>query len=289
MAVQNSNFTTLITAIDTKAQSLAASATDAKDLVFLGKTLEALNVSATVSDIIAAGDQKVAAVAAQGVTSVNLVTAAQTSATTAINAIAFNTGTVTAVDKTLANSEHVIVTAAGKTMTLPEGTAGGSKVTISTNGTFSNTVVTPHGAAISTTKVVTVVNSGGNKFALDGVVAPVLNLYELSTYIFDVSHSSNAGHPLVFRNADDSAYTTGVTVSGTAGSSGATVTLVVAANAPALKYSCSVHGNGMGNSIATPVGQKIMSQADNESLTIDRANAFVRFQYHSDAHGWRIS
>ena len=34
MAVQNSNFNTLITAIDTKARSLAASATDPKDLVF---------------------------------------------------------------------------------------------------------------------------------------------------------------------------------------------------------------------------------------------------------------
>ena len=181
MAVQNSNFNTLITAIDTKAQSLAASATDPKDLVFLGKTLEALNVTATVSDIIASGDTKVAAVAAQGVTSVGLVTSAQTTATTALNAIAFNTGTVTAVSKTLANSEHVIVTAATKTMTLPSGTAGGSKVTISTSGTFVDTVVTPAS------------------------------------------------------------------------------------------------------------GQKIMSQAANESLTIDRANAFVRFEYHSDAHGWRIS
>ena len=75
MAVQNSNFNTLITAIDTKAQSLAASTTDAKDLVFLGKTLEALNVTATVSEIISTGDTKVAAVTAEGSAQVALVTA----------------------------------------------------------------------------------------------------------------------------------------------------------------------------------------------------------------------
>ena len=51
MPVQNTNFNTLITAIDTKGQALAAAATSAGDLVFLGKTLEALNVTATVSDI----------------------------------------------------------------------------------------------------------------------------------------------------------------------------------------------------------------------------------------------
>ena len=44
MPTTNSNFSTLITAIDTKARSLAASTTDAKDLVFLGKAIEALNI-----------------------------------------------------------------------------------------------------------------------------------------------------------------------------------------------------------------------------------------------------
>jgi hypothetical protein len=75
MAVQNSNFNTLITAIDTKARSLAASTTDAKDLVFLGKTLEALNVTATVSDIIETGDTKISAITAEGATQLAAVTA----------------------------------------------------------------------------------------------------------------------------------------------------------------------------------------------------------------------
>lgn len=75
MPTTNTNFTSLITAIDTKAQSLAASTTDPKDLVFLGKAVEALNVADTVSAVINEGDTQVAAVAAQGTTSIAAVAA----------------------------------------------------------------------------------------------------------------------------------------------------------------------------------------------------------------------
>jgi len=75
MPTTNTNFTTLITAIDTKAQQLASSTTDPKDLVFLGKAVEALNVADTVSSVIDEGDTQVAAVAAQGVTSIAAVVA----------------------------------------------------------------------------------------------------------------------------------------------------------------------------------------------------------------------
>jgi len=65
-----------------------------------------------------------------------------------------------------------------------------------------------------------------------------------------MSDSSNSGHPFAFRDSSDNSYTTGVTTSGTAGSSGATVVIVVAANAPSsLKYYCTSHGNAMGNTI----------------------------------------
>ena len=67
-----------------------------------------------------------------------------------------------------------------------------------------------------------------------------------------MSHASNSGHPLVFQNGGAS-YTTGVTTTGTPGTSGASVTFAVPANAPAtgLTYVCSVHGAGMGSSITT--------------------------------------
>lgn len=99
---------------------------------------------------------------------------------------------------------------------------------------------------------VTVVNSGGNKYAFDGgAAAPVLTLYKGFTYTFDQSDSSNANHPLAFKTAaGGSSYTTGVTSTGTPGQAGAKTTFVVASNAPdSLIYYCTVHGESMGNTI----------------------------------------
>jgi len=104
----------------------------------------------------------------------------------------------------------------------------------------------------TTARVVTVVNSGGNKYAIDGVTTPTITLLRGVTYVFDMSDSSNAGHPLAFKNSGSS-YTTGVVTSGTAGQSGATVKFTVAANAPltGLTYYCTAHGDGMGASLTT--------------------------------------
>ena len=103
------------------------------------------------------------------------------------------------------------------------------------------------------TFVITVVSSGGNKFAVDGVTNPALELFSGITYTFDVSDSSNSGHPLRFKDGSTS-YSDGVTVSGTAGQSGATVTFAVPNDAPTstLLYYCTVQGNAMGNSISVP-------------------------------------
>jgi len=106
MPTTNTNFSTLITAIDTKAQSLAASTTDPKDLVFLGKAVEALNVADTVSSVISEGDTQVAAVAAQGTTSIAAV-AAQ-GANYATLAGATFTGAVTIPDLTVTGTTTTI-------------------------------------------------------------------------------------------------------------------------------------------------------------------------------------
>ena len=118
-------------------------------------------------------------------------------------------------------------------------------------GNASNINALSSALVASTTFAITVANVGGsNYFHVDGTSHPVLDFFRANTYTFDVSDSSNSGHPLSFRNADDSSYATGVVVVGTPGSSGATVTITVAANAPSsLKYYCTAHGNGMGNSI----------------------------------------
>ena len=68
----------------------------------------------------------------------------------------------------------------------------------------------------------------------------------LNTYKFDQSDSSNSGHPLRFYyEADKStAYTTGVTTSGTPGSSGAYTQIIPTDSTPSvLFYQCSSHAH----------------------------------------------
>ena len=112
--------------------------------------------------------------------------------------------------------------------------------------------ITSLAGALEKTYTVTVTNPGsGNVFVLDGSNAPTIELFRGNTYVFDQSDSSNAGHPIAFKDSGGSAYTTGVTSTGTPGSSGAKTTFVVPSNAPSsLRYYCTVHGNGMGNTIS---------------------------------------
>jgi len=97
---------------------------------------------------------------------------------------------------------------------------------------------------------------GGNKYFLDSVQQATVNLAEGFTYKFDQSDSSNSGHPLRFSTTSNgthsggSEYTTGVTTSGTPGSSGAYTQITVAASAPTLYYYCSIH-SGMGGQANT--------------------------------------
>ena len=98
---------------------------------------------------------------------------------------------------------------------------------------------------------VTVANVGGiNIFVLNGVNNPVITFVKGFTYVFDVSDNTNGSHPLRFRTSADASYTDGVSISGTQGQAGSTVTIVVASDAPStLKYYCTSHGNAMGNTI----------------------------------------
>ena len=90
-------------------------------------------------------------------------------------------------------------------------------------------------------------------YKIDGYEAPFITLTPGRTYKFDQADSSNANHPLRFYLEADktTAYTTGVTTSGTPGSSGAYTQIAVTDTTPlVLHYQCSAHAY-MGNSVST--------------------------------------
>ena len=102
------------------------------------------------------------------------------------------------------------------------------------------------------TIAVTVVDSGGNKYALDGTVQQLALLTPSVTYRFDQSDSSNSGHPLLFSTTSNgthgggSAFTTGVTSVGTAGSAGAYTQIKLEQDTPSPLYYYCVNHSGMG-------------------------------------------
>ena len=116
-------------------------------------------------------------------------------------------------------------------------------VTDTSTGRWIPKTVSPY-PTTTTNIAVTVVSSGGNKFAVDGVTQGAVTLIEGATYKFDQSDSSNATHPLRFSTTSDGThnsgteYTTGVTTAGTPGSSGAYTQITVATGAPPLYYYC---------------------------------------------------
>ena len=149
--------------------------------------------------------------------------------------------------------------------------------------TVSNTLSLSNVATMGTTKTFVVTVSGA-VYYIDGVQQPSLELHENQTYIFDMSDSTNSGHPLAFStayNGATSSYTTGVVsnhstvASGTAGSK---VTWTVPAGAPsAFYYYCTVHGAGMGSSTASsisPTAELIVSGRVVASGNVE-ADAFI--------------
>jgi len=101
-------------------------------------------------------------------------------------------------------------------------------------------------------------SSSSSAYFFDGLESPALRFSGVDSgakyyYKFDTSDGSNSGHPLRFYldAAKSTAYTTGVTTSGSGGSSGDYVQIAVDSNTPnILYYQCSSHGY-MGNHVTT--------------------------------------
>ena len=126
--------------------------------------------------------------------------------------------------------------------------SGSSTSTIEANTMI---ILNPDNYHLFTTKVISKTSahpytgSGSNyAYSLNDKESPSIIFVPNMTYRFDQSDSSNGSHPLRFyKEADRSTeYTTGVTTSGTAGSSGAYTQIAVTENTPTLFYQCSSHG-----------------------------------------------
>lgn len=158
------------------------------------------------------------------------------------------TGAVGSVSVTAGAGVNVSVTGIAAT-------AGVGSTTIQGNSSVTALATLP-----TTNFAVTVVSTAsGNRYAIDGSTQATVTMTEGQTYKFDQSNSSNNGHPLRLSitpngsHAGGSAYTTGVTVSGTPGQAGAYTQIVVAVGAPTLYYYCTQHSN-MGGTANTQSG-----------------------------------
>lgn len=144
---------------------------------------------------------------------------------------------------------------------------------------------------------ITVPASPGNKFYVDGAEAPTIILPRGFTYEFNQDDGTNSGHPLVIGTASGSSpYTTGIQYYGSTSSNTLTpvsqgtyanttnfnsyatrrVRLRITQNTPALYYYCSVHGAGMGGSIAYgATGGLATKTVDSFSITNSTTNSIT--------------
>ena len=207
------------------------------------KATEVTTVASNISNINAAANNESNINAA--VSNASNINAAVSNASN-ITAVAGNASNINAAVSNASNINSAVANASNIN------TTAGSIANVNNVGT-NIAKVNSVAAVIGGTQTftITVQNvSGSNYFFVDGQQSPALTLARGFTYTFDVSDSSNYNHPLRFKDGSGNSYTTGVTVSGTQGQSGATVVIAVAANAPSsLRYYCTVHGNGMGNTI----------------------------------------
>jgi hypothetical protein len=134
------------------------------------------------------------------------------------------------------------------------------------SGTSCNVTVTD-GDLVNTTYTVTVASgtqydgvTTGNVFVFGSDSRPTVTFRRGNTYIFNQADSSNVGHQIAIRETDGTAWTSGVTTTGTLGTDSVT-TFVVPNDAPDdLQYYCVAHGISMGNDITIEGDGEVFNQ-----------------------------
>ena len=131
------------------------------------------------------------------------------------------------------------------------GYAVGDTITLNTGSGTNPVAAQLKVLSVGSSNIINVQANGGN-FYLDGATKPAITLNRGKTYTFYQKAASNATHILAFSSTNPSgsatAYTDGITATGTAGTD-RVVTFTVPSNAPSsLWYYCTVH-SGMGAAI----------------------------------------
>ena len=181
-----------------------------------------------------------------------------------INTLAGIAGNIT----TVANNNSNVTTVANNNTNITTVAGISANVTsVATNISNVNTVA----GIFEGTATYTVTVQSGVFYINTGSGAtskPELTLVKGFTYTFDVSDNTNSGHPLAFKDSGGNAYTTGVTVTGTAGQAGAKVVFAVPSTGtqPA-SYYCTQHGAGMGNTITTTTNDIALVLAISNEIT----------------------
>ena len=145
------------------------------------------------------------------------------------------TTTTTTVPQTTTTTVPQTTTTTTTTTTVPQTTT-----TTTTTTTVPQTM---------TTIGVTVANNGQgfNEYFLNGAQDSTLNVTTGNKYRFDLSDSSNSGHPLRFSATQNgSEYSSNVITSGIAGTPGAYIEIEITSNTPNLLYIYCTNHFGMG-------------------------------------------
>lgn len=128
----------------------------------------------------------------------------------------------------------------------------------------------------------------GNRYFIDGSQQSTLNLREGQTYRFRQDDSSNANHPIRFSTTPNGThgggaeFTQGVTIVGTAGSTGAYTEITVPEGAPTLYYYCVNHSlmGGTANTLGLLLWERLycLQTGRNKCLEPQRKRDLPNYQ-----------
>ena len=150
-----------------------------------------------------------------------------------------------------------ITTTTTTTTTVPQTTTTTTVPQTTTTTTVPQTTTTTTVPQTITSIGVTVANNGfsSNVYFLNGNQDATINVTEGNKYRFDLSDSSNSGHPLRFSTTQNgSEYSSNVIANGIAGTPGAYVEIEITSSTPNRLYLYCINHFGMGGNtvILTP-------------------------------------